>query len=71
MEDRLNQINQQINQHYEQIRILKKEKNKIYSSKYYKLNKLQIIEKVKIRKYNKSKLPLTFKKKYGKVELTF
>lgn len=52
-EKELDMINKNINDLYELIRIYKKRKNKIYSSKYYKINRLNILEKIKIRKYKK------------------
>tara|TARA_R100000951_G_scaffold15271_2_gene12030 strand:- start:4488 stop:4715 length:228 start_codon:yes stop_codon:yes gene_type:complete len=63
-ERELENINLEINKHYDIIRTLKKRKNKIYCSKYYKINKKNILEKIKIRKYKKKNIPkgLTIKK---------
>ena len=64
-EKKINKINEDIRELYEKIRILKKQKNKIYSSEYYKKNKY--IKKVKITKSETPK----FKRHRKKVILTF
>ena len=61
----LDDINKQINQHYECIYKLRAEKQKIYNKKFYKINKSSIKEKVKIKKkgkyVKKKKIGLTIK----------
>ena len=60
----LDNINLQINNHYENITKLRAEKQQIYNRKFYKINKKIIKEKVAVKKkgkYNKKQVKgLTF-----------
>jgi len=61
----LDEINSQINLHYDCIYRLRAQKQKIYNKKFYKINKSSIKEKVKIKKkgkyVKKKKVGLTIK----------
>tara|TARA_Y100001973_G_C4920530_1_gene196195 strand:+ start:164 stop:373 length:210 start_codon:yes stop_codon:yes gene_type:complete len=49
-DEKIDLLNNQIRELYEKIRQLKKQKNKIYSSEYYKKNKEKLRKKVNITK---------------------